>query len=139
MVKEDLTKAKADQNEAVLRQAQALLKAIEKHAPETAGEIGVSLKDIKGALLNLTSRRISATAKPCSLSISSQAPLGATHSTGVKSRCSTRLIVKRECLNLALGWPFECVGRKSVGSVGHILSLSKDWTHPEPVEGLDTS
>jgi hypothetical protein len=53
VVKEDLAKAKADQDEEVLRQAQALLDVIEKHAPEAAEVVGVDLKDIKGASLTL--------------------------------------------------------------------------------------
>ena len=53
VVKEDLAKAKADQDEDVLRQAQALLDAIQKHAPEAAGAVGVDLEDIKGASLTI--------------------------------------------------------------------------------------
>ena len=53
VVKEDLARARADQDEAVLRRAQALLDAIHKHAPEAAGAIGVDLEDIKGASLKI--------------------------------------------------------------------------------------
>jgi hypothetical protein len=53
VVKEDLARAKADQDEAVLRQAKTLLDAIQKHAPESAGAIGVDLEDIKGASLKI--------------------------------------------------------------------------------------
>ena len=53
VVKEDLAKANADQDVEVLRQARALLEAVEKHAPETAGAVGVDLEDIKGASLRV--------------------------------------------------------------------------------------
>lgn len=53
VVKEELAKAKADQDEAVLRQAQTLLDAIQKHAPAAAGAIGVDLEEIKGASLKI--------------------------------------------------------------------------------------
>ncbi len=53
VVKEDLAKAKVDQDEEVLRQAKALLETIEKHAPDTAEAVGVDLEDIKGASLKI--------------------------------------------------------------------------------------
>ncbi|BAY42390.1 hypothetical protein NIES2111_68130 (plasmid) [Nostoc sp. NIES-2111] len=47
-VREDLEETDVGQDEEVLRQAQVLLQAIEKQAPEVAGEVGVKLEDIKG-------------------------------------------------------------------------------------------
>ena len=51
VVKEELAAVKADQDTEVLQQAQALLEAIQRQAPEAAAAIGVDLKDIEGASL----------------------------------------------------------------------------------------
>jgi hypothetical protein len=58
VVEEDLAAVKADQDAEVLQHAQALLEAIQRHAPEMAAAIGVDLKDIEGA--SLTIRRVMA-------------------------------------------------------------------------------
>jgi len=52
-VKEDLESAKADTDEQVLSQAQAVLKAVQEKAPEVAQIIGVDLEDIKAGALRL--------------------------------------------------------------------------------------
>lgn len=49
IVEEDLKAADAGKDEEVLRQAQDLLKAVEKQAPEVAGAVGVNLQEIKKA------------------------------------------------------------------------------------------
>ena len=51
VVEEDLKAAGADTDAEVLQHAQALLEAIQRHAPETASAIGVDLKEIEGASL----------------------------------------------------------------------------------------
>lgn len=67
VIKEDLEKASAGQDEEVLREAKALLDAIEAHAPEVPKAVGLDLQDIKGA--SLTAERILAEGR---------------HATGVK-------------------------------------------------------
>lgn len=47
VVREELEGAGADRDEDVLRQAQAVLKAVREHAPEAAEIVGVRLKDIE--------------------------------------------------------------------------------------------
>jgi hypothetical protein len=59
VVEEELAAAGADQDAEVLQQAQILLEAIQRQAPETAAAIGVDLKDIEGAALAI--RRVTAT------------------------------------------------------------------------------
>jgi hypothetical protein len=59
VVEEDLAAVKADQDAEVLQQAQALLEALQRQAPETAAAIGVDLQDIAGAALTI--RRVTAT------------------------------------------------------------------------------
>jgi hypothetical protein len=56
VVQEDLEKAGAGQDVEVLRQAKALLDAIQTHAPEVPKSVGLDLEDIKGA--SLTAERI---------------------------------------------------------------------------------
>jgi hypothetical protein len=51
VVEEDLKAAEADTDAEVLQHAQALLEAIQRHAPETAAAIGVDLKEIEGTSL----------------------------------------------------------------------------------------
>jgi hypothetical protein len=58
-VEEDLATVGADKDPEVLQKAQALLEAIQSRAPETAAAIGVDLKDITGATLEI--RRVTAT------------------------------------------------------------------------------
>lgn len=53
VVTEDLETTDIAKDEEVLRQAKALLEAIQSHAPETAGAIGVDLEDVKGAALTI--------------------------------------------------------------------------------------
>ncbi|HYN87248.1 MAG TPA: hypothetical protein VER55_01900, partial [Ardenticatenaceae bacterium] len=53
LVKKELAGAKADEDEEVLRQARALLEAVERHAPEAATAVGVSLRDVKAAALKI--------------------------------------------------------------------------------------
>jgi hypothetical protein len=59
VVEEDLATAGADKDVEVLQQAQALLEAIQRQAPQAAAAIGVDLKDIEGASLAI--RRVIAT------------------------------------------------------------------------------
>jgi hypothetical protein len=59
VVEEDLKAVGADQDTEVLQQAQALLEAIQRQAPETAAAIGVDLQEIEGAALTI--RRVIAT------------------------------------------------------------------------------
>jgi hypothetical protein len=59
VAEEELAHAGADQDGEVLQHAQALLEAIQRHAPETAAAIGVNLKDLEGASLAI--RRVTAT------------------------------------------------------------------------------
>jgi hypothetical protein len=59
VVEEDLKAAGADKDAEVLQQAQVLLEAIQRHAPQAAAAIGVDLKDIEGASLAI--RRVIAT------------------------------------------------------------------------------
>jgi hypothetical protein len=58
VVEEELAAAGAVTDAEVLQQAQALLEAIQRQAPETAAAIGVDLKDIEGAALAI--RRVTA-------------------------------------------------------------------------------
>jgi hypothetical protein len=51
VVEEDLAAAGAETDAEVLQKAQALLEAIQRHAPEAVAAIGVDLKDIEGATL----------------------------------------------------------------------------------------
>lgn len=53
VVKEDLAQTEAAQDTDLLRQAQAVLEAVEEHAPETAAVVGVSLEEVRGAALHL--------------------------------------------------------------------------------------
>jgi hypothetical protein len=59
VVEEGLKAAGADQDAELLQQAQVLLEAIQRQAPEAATAIGVDLKDIEGASLAI--RRVIAT------------------------------------------------------------------------------
>jgi hypothetical protein len=59
VVEEDLKAAGAERDEEVLRQAEALLEAIQRQAPETTVAIGVDLQEIEGAALAI--RRVMAT------------------------------------------------------------------------------
>jgi hypothetical protein len=59
VVEEDLKAAGAETDTEVLQQAQALLEAIQRQAPQAAAAIGVDLKDIEGASLAI--RRVTAT------------------------------------------------------------------------------
>jgi hypothetical protein len=59
VVEEELAVAGADQDTEVLQQAQILLEAIQRHAPQVAAAIGVDLKDIEGGSLAI--RRVIAT------------------------------------------------------------------------------
>jgi hypothetical protein len=59
VVEEELAAAGADQDAEVLQQAQVLLEAIQRQAPEVTAVIGVDLKDIEGASLAI--RRVIAT------------------------------------------------------------------------------
>ncbi len=67
VVKEDLEKTVAGQDEELLREAKALLDAIQAHASDTPKAVGLDLEDIKGA--SLSAERILAEG---------------THATGVK-------------------------------------------------------
>ena len=58
VVEEELRAVKADQDAEVLQQAQVLLEAIQRQAPQAAAAIGVDLKDIEGASLAI--RRVTA-------------------------------------------------------------------------------
>jgi hypothetical protein len=51
VVEEELAAAGADQDAEVLQQAQVLLEAIQRQAPQVAAAIGVDLQDIEGASL----------------------------------------------------------------------------------------
>lgn len=53
VVKEDLARADAGKDEEVLREAKALLDAIQRQDPDAAQVVGVTLEDIKGASLRL--------------------------------------------------------------------------------------
>jgi hypothetical protein len=59
VMEEDLKAVGADQDAEVLQQAQALLEAIQRQAPEAVTAIGVELRDIEGAALAI--RRVTAT------------------------------------------------------------------------------
>jgi hypothetical protein len=59
VVEEELAAAGADKDTEVLQQAQILLEAIQRHAPQVAAAVGVDLKDIEGASLAI--RRVIAT------------------------------------------------------------------------------
>jgi tetratricopeptide (TPR) repeat protein len=59
VVEEEIAAAGADQDAAVLQQAEAVLEAIRSRAPEAAAAIGVDLQDIEGAALAI--RRVTAT------------------------------------------------------------------------------
>lgn len=54
VVKEELEKTEAASDPEILSQAKAVLDAVEQHAPETAGQIGVDLEEIKGASLRIS-------------------------------------------------------------------------------------
>ncbi|TAK08151.1 MAG: hypothetical protein EPO39_05055 [Candidatus Manganitrophaceae bacterium] len=54
VVQEELEKADAGSDPEMLAQAKALLDAVRQHAPETAGQIGVDLEEIKGASLRIS-------------------------------------------------------------------------------------
>jgi hypothetical protein len=53
MVKEDLAKSEAVEDEELLRQAQNLLETIERHTPEVSRAYGVDMDDIKAASLTI--------------------------------------------------------------------------------------
>lgn len=65
VIEEDLTKAGAEGDEELLRQAKQLLDMIQKHAPETAGAIGVDLEDIKPGTQRYGSTGTSSLASIC--------------------------------------------------------------------------
>ena len=52
VVKEDLEKTEAGQDEEVLLEAKALLEAIKAHAPDVPKTVGLELKDIEAAALS---------------------------------------------------------------------------------------
>jgi len=52
-LKEDLTDAGADQDPEVLEKAETVLQAVQEHAPQAAAAIGVNLKDIEAAFLEI--------------------------------------------------------------------------------------
>jgi len=52
-LQEDLQDSGAEKDTQLLQQAQALLKAVEEHAPQAAQAIGVKLEDVKAANLRL--------------------------------------------------------------------------------------
>ena len=54
VVKEELEKTDAGNDNEVLAQAKVVLDAVQKHAPETAGKIGVELEEIRGASLKIS-------------------------------------------------------------------------------------
>ena len=56
VVKEDLAKTGAGQDEELLREAKALLDAVQAHASDVPQAVGLDLEDIKGA--SLTAERI---------------------------------------------------------------------------------
>ncbi len=56
VIKQDLEKAGAGQDEELLTKAKVLLEAIQTHAPDVPKAIGLELEDIKGA--SLTAERI---------------------------------------------------------------------------------
>ncbi len=49
VIKEDLEKTNAKQDEELLHHAQALLDVVQKHAPDVPRSVGIDLKDIKVA------------------------------------------------------------------------------------------
>jgi len=53
VVKEELEKSDAGGDPELLTQAKTLLDAVQQHAPEAAGKIGVDLEEIKGASLRI--------------------------------------------------------------------------------------
>jgi hypothetical protein len=53
VVEEDLGKANAGQDAELLKQAQAILEAVQAHDPDAARVVGISLEEIKGASLEL--------------------------------------------------------------------------------------
>jgi hypothetical protein len=53
VVEEELAVAGAEHDEELLRQAKALMDAVQRHAPQTAVAIGVDLEEIKGAALRI--------------------------------------------------------------------------------------
>ena len=69
VIKEDLEKTDARQDEQLLREAKALLDAIQAHASDVSKAVGVDLEDIKGA--SLSAERILAKGS---------------HATGVKAK-----------------------------------------------------
>jgi hypothetical protein len=54
VVREELEKSEAGSDPELLKQAKAMLDAVERHAPEAAGQIGVDLEEIKGASLRIS-------------------------------------------------------------------------------------
>jgi hypothetical protein len=52
-LKEDLQDSGADKDDDLLKQARALLTAIEEHAPQLAQAVGVNLEEVKAANLRL--------------------------------------------------------------------------------------
>ncbi len=55
VIKQDLEKTTAGQDEELLREAKSLLDAVQAHASDAAKAVGVDLEDIKGATLRIDS------------------------------------------------------------------------------------
>jgi hypothetical protein len=53
VVAEELTEADAARDEELLKQARAVLEAVQQHAPQSAGAIGIDLEEVKGAALRI--------------------------------------------------------------------------------------
>lgn len=54
VIREELEKRDAGSDQELLTQAKAVLDAVQRHAPEAAGQIGVDLEEIKGASLRIS-------------------------------------------------------------------------------------
>jgi hypothetical protein len=53
VVEEELTAAGADHDEELLQHVQAMVEAVQHHAPEAAAAIGVDLEEVKSAALHI--------------------------------------------------------------------------------------
>jgi len=53
VVEEELAAAGAEHDEELLRQAKAVMDAVQRHAPQTAAAIGIDLEEVKGAALRI--------------------------------------------------------------------------------------
>ena len=54
VIAEDLTKLHAEQDTELVTAAKRLIELIQEHAPETAGAIGVNIRDVEAANIRLT-------------------------------------------------------------------------------------